>query len=149
MFPYLRISILIFAFAGLIACKKNRGIPENLSVFPAIDTIGGTVTITGSGFSVNPGANIVLFNDSSAGIVLTATSTQLTVVVPGYVTQGRIMVKSNGMESQTAQLFQIAPKFSPQSEAPGYPINIMMGGGPNLFRTTAYHLTGQRRTQPV
>jgi hypothetical protein len=75
---------------------------------------------------------MVLFNDSSAGIVLTATSTQLTVVVPGYVTQGRIVVKSKGMESQTDQLFQIAPKFSPQSEAPGYPISIVTRGGPNL-----------------
>jgi hypothetical protein len=36
------------------------------------------------------------------------------------------------MESQTNQLFQIAPKFSPQSEAPGYPISIVKGGGHNL-----------------
>jgi hypothetical protein len=133
MFPYLRICVIILALTlPIIACKKNKSIPSSLSVSPAIDTIGGTVTITGAGFSINPIDNIVLFNDSSAGVVLTATSTQLTVVVPGYVTEGRITVKTKDMQWQTAEVFKIAPKFSPQHEATGYPITIVTGGGPNL-----------------
>lgn len=116
----------------IMACKKNNSIPSNLSVSPAIDTIGGIVTITGSGFSINPSDNIVMFNDSIVGIVLTATSTQLTVVVPGYITEGNITVKNKNMQSQTANVFKIAPKFSPQYEAPGYAITIVTEGGSNL-----------------
>jgi hypothetical protein len=128
-----RICVIILAITlPITACKKNNTIPATLSVSPAIDTIGGTVTITGSGFSINPADNIVMFNDSSAGLVLTTTSTQLTVVVPGYVTEGRITVKNKNMQSQTAEVFKIAPKFSPQHEAPGYPVTIVTGGGPNL-----------------
>ena len=133
MFRYLRICVIILAITlPITACKKTNTIPSNLSVSPVIDTIGGTVTITGSGFSINPMENIVMFNDSSAGLVLTAASTQLNVLVPGYVTEGRITVKNKNMQSQTAEVFTIAPKFSPQHEAPGYPITIVTGGGPNL-----------------
>jgi len=131
MFSYLRIIFLLLA-VSIIGCKKNDSHPANLSVYPTIDTIGGIVTITGTGFSLNMTENIVMFNDSVAGEVITATATQLTVVVPGYVTQGRITVKNKNMIWQTAEVFQIAPKFFPQAEGAGYNISIITGGGQNL-----------------
>ena len=134
MFPCLRICFAVLAITLTIACKKNNStpVPATLSVFPTIDTIGGTVTITGTGFSVTPGDNIVQFNDSTSGTVLTATSTQLTVLVPPYNTVGKIVVKNKGMVAQTAETFTVVPKFFPQSEAPGYPITIIAGGGGKL-----------------
>jgi sugar lactone lactonase YvrE len=132
MLAYPRILTLFILMAMLAACKKNNDIPANLSVFPVIDTIGGTITITGSGFLTTPGDNMVKFNDSSFGVVLTATSTKLTVDVPGFITEGPIVVKNKNMESRSAEVFRMAPKFSPQVEAPGYPVYIITGGGSRL-----------------
>jgi len=116
----------------LTGCQKYGGPPSVLSVSPAIDTIGGIVTITGSGFSSNAAENIVFFNDSVTGIVKTATSTALTVYVPSQNTKNHITVKTNGKEWQTTEIFQTAPKFLPQSAAPGYPVKIYAGGGENI-----------------
>ncbi len=92
---------------------------------------------SGSGFSLNPNENIVMFNDSMMGNVLTSTSTQLTVVVPGYINQGtgspvKTGVTARSSNAQTSQLFQIAPKFFPLAEGAGYNISIITGGGQNL-----------------
>jgi len=127
-------SILVTVFV-CNACQKHNGtppIPATLSVSPAIDTIGGVITITGSGFSPNINEDTVWFNDTTFGQVLTASATQLTVVVPYYTAKDRIIVKTNGLQWQTTQEFQIAPKFRPLTEAPGYPITIITGGSTTL-----------------
>jgi IPT/TIG domain./NHL repeat./SMP-30/Gluconolaconase/LRE-like region. len=130
---YTRIFIVALTIILSTGCRKNNiSIPSTLSVFPVIDTIGGTVTITGTGFSQTPDSNIVMFNDSTSGIVLTATNTQLTVKVPAFITEGKILVTTNNQKAQTSETFKVAPKFYPQSEAPGYPITIVTGGGLNL-----------------
>jgi hypothetical protein len=121
-------SAIVLALC-LTGCQKYGGPPSVLSVSPAIDTIGGIVTITGSGFSGTATENIVFFNDSVTGIVKTATSTALTVYVPSQNTKNHITVKTNGKEWQTTEIFQTAPKFLPQSAAPGYPVKIYAGGG--------------------
>ncbi|HXB46100.1 MAG TPA: IPT/TIG domain-containing protein, partial [Puia sp.] len=124
----------ISAIIGATACKKNQSIPASLSVNPSTDTIGGIVTITGSGFSTNLQDNTVMFNDSSFGLVLNASTSQLTVLVPGYATEGRITVKTKGgIVAQTSEIFTIVPKFKPQTESVSYPIYIQTGGGPNLY----------------
>ncbi|TDW95836.1 IPT/TIG domain-containing protein [Dinghuibacter silviterrae] len=123
-------AIILITFIS--ACQKSNGIPATLSVSPAIDTIGGIITITGSSFSTNATADVVQFNDTTNAQVLTATSTQLTVVVPYYTARDRITIQVNGRQWQTAQEFQIAPKFTPQAEAPGYPITIITGGSTTL-----------------
>lgn len=132
VFIYSRAFIPVLVTVLVTSCKKHDTIPMSLSVAPVIDTVGGTITITGSGFSTNPTSNVVQFNDSTMGQVLAATSTQLTVMVPPYVARDRIKVKYNGVQAETAQVFEIAPKFDPKSEAPGYPINIITGGSTNL-----------------
>ena len=136
MTPYPQNSaVILMTILILNACQKHGvtpAIPATLSVSPDIDTIGGIITITGSGFSTNPSEDIVQFNDTTFGQVLTASATQLTVVVPAYTAKDRIIVKADSMQSQTAQEFQIAPKFIPQAEAPGYPIIIITGGSNTL-----------------
>jgi len=125
------LTILVFCHA----CQKHGGvaaIPSTLTFSPAIDTIGGTITITGTGFSTDLTKDTVKFNDTTFAQVLTASGTELTVRVPYYTAKDRIQVKVNERIMQTAQEFQIAPKFSPQSEAPGYPIRVITGGSTTL-----------------
>ena len=132
--PLSTLLLSFFTVAALVTtgCHKNNpGIPATLSVSPAIDTIGGTVTITGSGFNTDPAKDIVSFNDTVVATVLSATATTLTIQVPYYTARDRITVKNkdNGQAWQTIQIFTVAPKFYPQTVAPGYPINIIAGGG--------------------
>src|ERR1700761_6995747 len=101
MNPYLKTSfVLVLAIFAISACQKHSGItiPSTLSVSPAIDTIGGVITITGSGFSTNTYEDTVRFNDTTFGYVLTASATQLTVVVPYYTAKDHIVVKVNGQQ---------------------------------------------------
>jgi sugar lactone lactonase YvrE len=130
--------LLILAGLGVIAgsvllfpgCKKDNGpsFPRILSVSPAIDTVGGIVTITGTNFNTDPTLDTVIFNNDAYAVVLTASATQLTVAVPYWATNGRIVVKSDGYTSQTSQDFAVAPKFSPQSEGTGYSILVIAAG---------------------
>src|ERR1700722_13080182 len=93
-------SILVTVFV-CNACQKHGGIPpipSTLTVSPAIDTIGGVITITGSGFSTNINEDTVRFNDTTLGQVLTASTTQLTVVVPYYTAKDRIIVKTDSAQ---------------------------------------------------
>jgi sugar lactone lactonase YvrE len=117
------------------ACKKNDGpapIPATLGLSPQIDTIGGVITITGSGFSTDISKDTVRFNDSTYGLVLTASPTQLTVMVPPFTAKDRIFVKVANQQWQTSQEFMIAPKFKPGTEAPSYPITVITGGSTTL-----------------
>jgi sugar lactone lactonase YvrE len=129
--PYL----LLFALFVCHACQKQNGpapIPATLSVSPQIDTIGGIITITGSGFSTDINKDTVRFNDSTLGLVMTASATQLTVMVPAFTAKDRIFVKVGNQQWQTSQEFKIAPKFRPLAEAPGYPITVITGGSTTL-----------------
>lgn len=66
--------------------------PPTVSAFaPGSGSVGTTVTITGTNFSVNPILNTVLFNGTKA-TVTSATATQLTVIVPSGATTGSITV---------------------------------------------------------
>lgn len=66
--------------------------PPTISAFtPAAGSVGTTVTITGTNFSTNPILNNVEFNGVKA-TVTSATSTQLTVIVPSGATTGVITV---------------------------------------------------------
>jgi len=132
------LSILAFCFfAGAIfvfpGCNKNGPspapvIPATLSVAPAVDTMGGIVTITGANFNTTASRDTVIFSDSIAAQVLSASATQLTVVVPYYAVKGKIIVRANGSTAQTAQDFVVAPKFFPQSEGAGYAVTVFAEG---------------------
>ena len=132
-YPKTTAAILLFVLFLCPACQKHNGIAATLTASPMIDTIGGLITITGSGFSTDPTKDIVEFNDTTFAQVVTASATQLTVVVPYYTAKDRIIVKANGKSQQTAQDFVIAPKFLPVTEAPGYPVTVITGG--SIIRT--------------
>jgi hypothetical protein len=66
--------------------------PAVTSVTPSTVQPGDTVTITGSGFNAVASGNEVLFGTTRA-LVVTATGTQLTVVVPPCVASGTVPVR--------------------------------------------------------
>ena len=118
------------------SCNKSSGgnSGSNLAFSPKFDTLGGTITITGGPFDPNPGNNSVMFSggDSSAQIV-SASASQLTVVVPHYAVSGIINIKVGSASYTTPDEFLVSPTFYPLSAAVGYPVNIYGNG----FSTTA------------
>ncbi|HET7000916.1 MAG TPA: IPT/TIG domain-containing protein [Puia sp.] len=136
-----KIQILIFpALLCLVAicvlvqsCKKNDSAPPApatlsiSSISPKSDTIGARIVITGSNFSTNPADNIVKLNDEVAEVI-SATPTQLTIIVPNSAYSGKITVTINGKTATSSDTFTI-PSFSITGFSPGiigigYPLMI-------------------------
>lgn len=69
----------------------EQAVPVITAIDPPSASAGSMVTIRGSGFSTRPGRNTVQF-DGVLTDVVTATSTELQVVVPAYATDGSVIV---------------------------------------------------------
>jgi YD repeat-containing protein len=65
-----------------------------VSFSPATATVGAAITIFGTGFSTTAGQNAVLFN-GVAGVVQSASATQLIVTVPAGASSGPITVTTS------------------------------------------------------
>jgi sugar lactone lactonase YvrE len=119
--------IVIIAFEG---CKKNGNTPPTATISgfsPMADTIGATITLTGSNFSTPSANDIVKFNGVTS-TVLSATSTELTVKVPFGATSGAITVTINGQAITSSGTFTVLgptiTDFSPSISGIGYPVVI-------------------------
>ena len=102
--------------------NPSSSLSPSISGFsPASGGPGTTVTITGSGFQPNSVA--VTFNNTGA-LVLSATSSTITAVVPGSATSGPIAVSDSYGQAQTGSNFAVLP--------PGtvYVANLTAGGSP-------------------
>jgi sugar lactone lactonase YvrE len=116
-------------FSG--SCNKSSGVNPNanLSFSPKMDTLGGSITISGGSFDPNPGNNSVIFNGGdSAAQVIDASASQLTVIVPNYAISGPINIKAGATSYTTIDNFLVSPTFYPLSAAVGYPVNIYGNG---------------------
>ena len=76
------------------------GVVTISSVSPSPMTPGATVTITGSGFDVTAGGNVVTIDGQAAGVTA-ATASQITIVVPTTLActpahQANVQVSANG-----------------------------------------------------
>jgi hypothetical protein len=80
--------------------------PAITSFTPASGPIGTTVTINGSNFSMNISNNTVRFGTVQAGVI-SATTTQLTVIVPAGATTQPIYVTVNGLTAYTGTSFNV------------------------------------------
>lgn len=86
------------AFQGQFAASSPAvGAPTISSFSPASGAVGSTVTITGTGFSSTPAANVVRFSTTFPGpapqaTVVSGSSTQLVVTVPAGAMTGQISV---------------------------------------------------------
>lgn len=97
---------------------------EASSVFPSFGKTGDTLIIKGKNFDVNPANNIVTFNGSTAGVI-SATSTQLKVVVPSnisidyyYNNSIDIKVRTGNQVVELNDAFTLTP--SPTSFSPNH-----------------------------
>lgn len=100
----LYIAILILTLS-LLACGKkftnpegNRYLAAEVTASPQTVASDSLVTITGKGFSTDPGQDQVFFNGAGAA-VLQASATQLIVKVPADGSTGNITVRVNGEQA--------------------------------------------------
>jgi len=99
----------------ITAAKNEAASSENLVILPQITKVspasgstGKKVTISGSGFGVNPG--IVTFFNSIQANVLSWKDTKITVEVPSGATAGRIRVTNSATDwAESPTDFQIIP----------------------------------------
>jgi|GEM_PF-3760179 len=67
---------------------------------PSQQIVGGSLTITGTGFSPNASQNIVQFSGGAVTIPVSASATKLKVQIPAGAESGAISVFSNGVQSK-------------------------------------------------
>ncbi|MFI5174829.1 MAG: IPT/TIG domain-containing protein [Terriglobia bacterium] len=95
-----------FSVANQIATQA----PSITSVNPSSAHIGESVTITGTNFDpVLSTNNIVRFNGVQGTQIVSATSSQIVVVVPGGATTGSLTVTTNGLTSNAVTFTVLQP----------------------------------------
>lgn len=100
--------------AGVTATSASNftvgvgGAPTLSSFSPAVGNYGATVTLTGTNYDTTPINNRVAFA-AAIGSVATATSTTLTVPVPGSAQTGKISVATPQGSAASATEFFVAP----------------------------------------
>ncbi|MFD2569122.1 IPT/TIG domain-containing protein [Spirosoma soli] len=113
--------------AALSACKKEPGMdtpPQApalriVSIEPATAPVGSTVVVNGENFSTTPGSNTVTIGGVPA-TVISASPTQLVVVVPEGAANGPIGITAGGQTVQSSGTFTVAQKSAkPISEVRG------------------------------
>jgi len=91
----------------LLYNENNWGLQPKITSFtPTSGTIGSSVTITGTNFSVIPSNNIVWFGAVKAQVTA-ATTTSLTVTVPAGASYQPISVTVNGLTAYSAKPFNV------------------------------------------
>lgn len=72
---------------------------------------GQTISINGNGFSANPADNVVRFG-TAQGRVISATSSQLTVIVPFGAESGKVLIQTPQGETRSAASFRVKTSIS-------------------------------------
>lgn len=100
----------------LWACKKDpdpapgAATPTVTAINPTTAPVGSTITITGTNFSTPPSSNTVTIGGVAATVV-SASSSQLVVVVPAGATTGTVSVSTaSGQTVQSSISFTVANK---------------------------------------
>lgn len=83
-----------------------------IALSPAGGGVGTTVKIFGTGFSTTPAQNTVTFNGTSAA-VSSASSTELTVVVPTGATTGTVAVSNTAGSATSPSTFTVSSAAAP------------------------------------
>ena len=125
------LKIALFVLLGLsliiVSCKKTPDVPTPVpqpvttitAISPATAPVGSTLVITGTNFSTDPASNTVSIGGVTATIV-SASPTQLVVVVPAGTTNGTVSVTAGGQTAQSPTSFTVAiPALKPVKEVSG------------------------------
>ncbi|MEJ3743823.1 RHS repeat-associated core domain-containing protein [Actinomycetes bacterium KLBMP 9797] len=83
-------------------------VPAVTALSPTRAAVGGTVTITGTGFDTSAAGNIVSFGRTRARVTA-ATATSLTVTVPEAAGSGRVTVATAGGSATSGSDFVVVP----------------------------------------
>ncbi|GAB3024044.1 IPT/TIG domain-containing protein [Spirosoma pulveris] len=125
--PFLSALLLLLSLSlAFVACKKDPVDPDPqpavtaiTSIDPATAPVGSTIAITGTNFNTNPASNTITIGGVTATVV-SASPTQLVVVVPTGAANGPVSVTANGQTAQSAGTFTVAlPGLKPTKEVRG------------------------------
>ena len=122
---------------NVLSIQRITGSPLNITAFsPQYGEPGVQVSISGSGFGTTTSANVVRFNGTSAA-VLTASASQLLVMVPFNATSGKISVTTGGNTVVSTDTFNIAqlglpPQISGFTPTSGNPGTVVTLSGTDL-----------------
>ena len=119
--------------------------PAITSFSPTTGAVGGTVTLTGSGFT---GATAVTFNGVAATSFTVVSDHEITVTVPGGATTGAIAVTTPSGTGRSTTSFTVVPAptitgFTPTSGPVGTTVTI---SGTSLSGTHAVTFNGVAAT---
>lgn len=76
------------------------------SITPSVGHVGGSVTLTGTGFSSIPANNEIKFNNVSS-LATSSTPTRITVTIPNDATTGKITLSVGGVTTTSSEDFKI------------------------------------------
>jgi hypothetical protein len=129
-FPLFYLIVFLLTSFTTWSCKDEDEKPEPptiTSFSPLSGMPGATVTITGSNFSTTSTDNTVKFNGTTTSVV-SATATQLTVIIPVAATSGKITITRDGVTATSQQDFTVLEhsitNFAPASGVVGTSIIV-------------------------
>lgn len=103
--------LLVLGLFVVVSACKNDSTPEPVLSIETISNtsapVNSTITITGTKFDLTPANNVVKFGNVQATVV-SATSTQLVVLVPAGAANGPITVTVGGVSVQSTQSFSLS-----------------------------------------
>src|SRR5438094_3053490 len=96
--------LMLMLVSAWVTVENSQAQAPTISGFtPSSDTVGATVTITGTNFNTTASNNVVIFGATVAQ-VSQASSTSLTVTVPAGATYGSITEINTGTNLSVASL---------------------------------------------
>ncbi|KGX70127.1 hypothetical protein Y026_936 [Burkholderia pseudomallei TSV28] len=120
--------------ASQVSVPLSSGQLAIFAFMPTHGEAGAQVTIQGQGFDSNPANDTVSFNGVAA-TVISASSTQLVVMVPGGVTTGPISVTVGTQTVTTATPFTVDDTGVPPTITQMTPIAVASGGSVTVAGT--------------
>lgn len=120
----LLLFVLLLAIASCKKAPADDPTPQPATtaittISPATAPVGSTIVITGTNFSTDPTSNTVTIGGVAATVV-SASSTQLVVVVPTGAASGPVSVTAGGQTAQSQATFTVAiPALKPVKEVQG------------------------------
>ena len=141
-----QILFFILLTIGLSLSTKSwaQAPPTITSFSPSSGVVGSSVTITGTGFNIVPGDNVVFFGGVKA-VVTSATSTELRITIPTSNSRGRFQLVnvSNNLSCFSANYFSIRNQVSSvfTSMLAAATVNTAMTGNLNISKEQNFSIS--------
>jgi YD repeat-containing protein len=128
------------AVGNILDIKRSTVTPGALTIFnvtPQTTVAGGTITISGQGFSTNPALDIVMIGGVAATVV-SASATTLVIIVPPNATNGSITVTVAGTTAIAPNPETVIPAPMITSVKP----HVIQAGSSGNFTVVGANLLG-------